>query len=369
MGNSLLLQKGGRISLFVRYTDRYHIIAVNKKLDEANETLVLSGSCSDAVMDELGLTRETIMKQDLRSVAIGGCSAGDTIVLYAKGKKLKYVLSDDCSEDDIHTMFEGIERVQAHKKKHREVNWRTELQDGGKLKTMRRIGTVCNSVGWVYFFGTFFFDRMNGMWFGLGLLFMGISVGLYFLYPQYFTILDRKTLKRKGCEDKVTSLAIAIVWPGLMMMVQLYSDFYFPNWTPLIIAGVAMGLVLTILMYLFAREVRGHTAYIVSVLVISVLMSLGIVGQFNHVANVDGEKPQAYTVIDTVKEKSRRSHQYYCIVLSEYGEEMKLPIDRSAYDTLRSGDVVTAYVGEGALGIEYAYFVEKLPELPAEKDS
>ena len=127
MDNYLLLQKNSRVSLLVRYTDRYHIIAVNNKLDEDKEEKVLAGNCSDAVIDEMGLTRVTIMTKDLRGVAIGGCCAGDVIILYTKDKKLKYVLSDDYSDEEIKAIFAGIARFQPPQNagsKSRKADWR-----------------------------------------------------------------------------------------------------------------------------------------------------------------------------------------------------------------------------------------------------
>ena len=115
MDNYLLLQKNSRIFLLVDYVDRFHIITVDSKLDDVKEEKVLTGACSEAVMDEMGLTRRTIMKTDLRGIAIGGCCAGDIIVLYTKGEKLKYALSDDYSDSDIQTIFTGLTRFQPPK--------------------------------------------------------------------------------------------------------------------------------------------------------------------------------------------------------------------------------------------------------------
>ena len=72
---------------------------------QEEKVVTLSGNAyitsgSNAAIDEMGLTRETIMKTDLRGVAIGGCCAGDIIVLYTKDKKLKYgKLADRAIED------------------------------------------------------------------------------------------------------------------------------------------------------------------------------------------------------------------------------------------------------------------------------
>ena len=80
MDNYLLLQKNNSTFFFVHYPDRYHIISVNRQFTDAKEEKILSETCSDAVIDEMNLTRITILKRDLRGVAIGGCEAGDVLI-------------------------------------------------------------------------------------------------------------------------------------------------------------------------------------------------------------------------------------------------------------------------------------------------
>ena len=362
MVNSLLLQKNSRISFLVRYTDRYHIIAVNNKLDEDKEEKILSGNCSEAVIDEMGLTRETIMKKDLRGVAIGGCSAGDVIVLYTKDRKLKYVLSDDYGDEEINAMFTGIERFQPPKNdgsKNRKADWRTEMQNESMQKVMGPIGVALNIIGCVSFAGTTILGRLSCMWSIMCLCTMAVSIGLYFLYPQYFSVMSRKEFKRIGYTAKVKHLTLAVMAPALALTLRSLRDFYFPNWVPLLIAGVAVGFAVTIIMYIFSREVRENTSLIVVILLLAVFVSCGIVGQLNHIANIDAAEPQTCTVIDTARDEGgRHADRYYCTVSLESGAELEIPISGSVYNKLQDGDMVAIFTGQGAFGIEYAYFVE-----------
>lgn len=362
MDNYLLLQKNSRVSLLVRYADRYHIIAVNNKLDDDKEEKVLAGNCSDAVIDEMGLTRVTIMTIDLRGVAIGGCCAGDIIVLYTKDKKLKYVLSDDYSDEEIKAMFTGIERFRPPQNggsKSRKADWRTEMQTESMRKVMGPIGVVLNLCGCVCLVGTSLFGRHSVLWSTFCLLVTAISIGLYLLYPQYFSIMVSKEYKRVGYTAKVKYLEFAIMAPALALTLRSLRDYSFPNWIPLLIAGVVVGFAATIIMYIFSKEVRENTSLIVVVLLLSVIVSSGIVGQLNHLANFGADEPQTCTVIDTEREDGgRHADRYYCTVALASGSEVEVPISGSVYNKLQSGDLVTVYIGQGAFGIEYAYFVE-----------
>lgn len=362
MDNYLLLQKNSRISLLVKYTDRYHIIAVNNKLDDDKEEKVLAGNCSDAVIDEMGLTRVTIMAKDLRGVAIGGCCAGDVIVLYTKDKKLKYVLSDDYSDEEINVVFTGIERFQPPKNggsKSRKAEWRTEMQTESVWKVMKPIGVILNFCGIVCLFGICLFGRLNALWSIFCLVTMAVSIGLYCFFPQYFSIMGKKEYKRVGYTAKVNHLNVAIVAPALALTFRSMSDFGFLNWIPVLIASVVSGFVVTIIMYIFSKEVRENTSLKIVVLLLSVLCSIGIVEQLNHLANFDADEYQICTVIDTeIYDGRKHVDQYYCTVALASGSEVEIPISRSVYKKIQSGDLVTIYIGKGALGIEYAYFVE-----------
>ena len=364
MENYLLLQKNSRVSLLVCYQDRYHIILVNNKLDEKNEEKVLAGNCSEAVMDEMELTRETIMKTDLRGVAIGGCSAGDVLVLYTKDKKLKYVLADDGSEEEMNAIFAGIPRFQAPKtvgsKAHKQ-DWRLELQDASTKKVMGPIGIALNVLGCGAFIGTLAFGRLSVVWSVICLAIMTVSLLLHFTYPQYLSIIGSKEFKRLGYTAKVKHLDFAIMGPALALTLRsLSSDFYFPNWWPLLIAGGVMSIVVSVIIYIFSREVREHPSFVFVVLLLSAAVSCSIVGQVNHLGNLGAAEVQICTVTGTGRYASSKGRgQYFCSVVLDSGTELQLPISNSVHQTLQAGDKASIFSGPGALGIEYAYFIEK----------
>ena len=303
------------------------------------------------------------MKKDLRGVAIGGCCAGDVIVLYTKEKKLKYEWSDDYVDEGIKAMFIGIERFQPPKKggsKSGKEDWRTGMQKESMRMVMGSIGVMLNVFGVASCLVTWWFGRLSVMWSAICLLVMVISTVLYFMYPQYFSIMGGKEYKRVGYTAKVIHLHEAILLPAGALAIRGLSDYCILNPLRLLIMSVVFGIGITIIMHIFSREVKENTSFAVGVLLLSVLVSSGLVGQLNHFANFSANEPQRCTVIEPEKDKtSRYNYQYDCTVEIGSGSEIEIPISRSVYNDIHPGDEITVYTGQGALGIEYAYYVDR----------
>lgn len=364
MDNHLLLQKGNRIYLLVKYPDRYHIVTVNNALDEAAEEKLLSGSCSDAVIDEMGLSRQTVLRKELRGVAVGGCTAGDVIVFYVKDRKkdqkLKYVLSDDYADEEMEAFFAGVTRFQPPKNSgsgSRKADWRKGLQDESTRERMKPVGAVLNAAGVVCFLCTGFWGRLSTLWTAACLIVMTVSLTFYFAWPQYFSLMDSKEYKRAGYTARVERLWLPIAGPGLALVLRLF-DFYFPNWMPLLIAGVAVGVVFSAAACAFSREIRENTSTLIVVLLLAVFISSGVIGQVNHLFNFSPDAPQTCTVTETERVSGgKHADHYYCTVLLGSGEEMRIPITAADYRTLELGDTVMVAIDQGLFGIEYVYFV------------
>lgn len=363
MNNHLLLQKTGRIYLLIRYADRYHIVTVDRKLDEAKEAKLLSGDCSNAVLDELGLTRKTIPLSNVKSVFVGGRHAGAVIALHTDQKKLQYTLSDDYSQEAIDAVFSGIDRSRTagrNAARSEASDWRTPMQSTGTRKLLMIIGIILHCIGVVCFGAAAFAKQMNLFWLILCLSVMVLSLGLYCLFPQYFSLLGTKANSRSGSSAKVVHLELPLLFPGAALTVHAFTHFYFPNWVPFLIIGGVLAIAVSSLLYLCSREVREHRVMLLSVALLCLIFSFGIVGQLNHFARSGASDSQLCQVIDTdVERNGRRADRYYCTILSDTGEALKLPISRSVYQQLQPGDTVEAFIGEGALGIDYAYWIGK----------
>ena len=362
MAYYLLIQKDRRVSLLTKYPDRYHIIAVNNNLDRDKEKKVLAGKCSDAEIDAMGLTRETIMKTELCDVNVGGCNAGDTITLCMRDRELTCVLCDDYDREEIDAMFTEIKQSQPIERGelgYCQSDWQTETQTDFVHKHMQTISNALNIGAAICFIGTSVLGRLNAVWPIICLAVMGISIGLYVAYPQDFSIMGSKKYKRAGYTAKVVHLSLPIVAPGFALTLRMFSDFSFPNFVPLLIASAVVGIAAAVILYIISKEAKENMSVAASILVLSLFISCGVVGELNHFANFSETESQMCTVIDTRQESGRKgADRFYCSVSMDSGTEIELSITGSVYQELQPGDSVAVFIDEGALGIEYAYFVD-----------
>ena len=347
----IVLESKGKTSLLVKYPEKYILVVVDKQLTQINEERLLA-LCSDAVLAEMKLKYQAIPMKDLRGVAMGGHWAGDSLTLYTKSGKLKYVLSDDYTQEDLDMLFAGVQRFQPPQQtqgKAKGSDWRTAAQTEEMWKILGPVGMGLNLAGGTSLILSLFVDAA---W---GLLVAVASVGLYLKFPQYFTLLSSKY--RKHVKARVQDLSLAMMAPVLAVLLSL--KFKVINW-PLLVAEVAvLTAVLMVLFYRFSREVRESTDAVVIALVVSVLLSLGLLIQGNHVLNFDLPEPEPYTLMEKDTERSSKGgRRYYYIIQTDDGESLKLRIAGKRYNNWDIGDAVPAVIDTGAFGIRYAYIPE-----------
>lgn len=361
MDNHLLLQKGNHTYILLSYPDRYHIITVDKHLDEKTEEKLLSGCFSDQVMDEMGLTRETVRKADLRGISISGYFAGDTLILYTKNKKLKFELADYYDLAFVDSLFSGIERFKPPKNgsaKIKKEDWRTPLQSE-KMQTITKIiGMSLNTIGLILFFITAIFGRLNNFYTSACILLMVISAGMYFAYQPYYYIFGEKLYKELGYTAKVTHLDGAMLLPAYALFLRCIKDFRFTNWVSILIGCIAACALVTTVLYLFSKDCRKERDVFILAIFFTALLSFGIVGHVNHLLNFEKDAPIHCTVVDK-HASGGKTHIYRCTVIREDGIEMDIPIDAATYRWTLTGETIPVHIETGALGIEYAYTDKK----------
>ena len=275
----VVLESKGKTSLLVKYPERYLLVVVDKQLTQINEERLLA-LCSDAVLAEMKLKYQAIPMKDLRGVAMGGHWAGDSLTLYTKSGKLKYVLSDDYTQEELDELFAGIHRFQPPQQtqgKAKGSDWRTAAQTEEMWKILGPVGVGLNLAGGTSLILSLF---MDAAW---GLLVAVASVGLYLKFPQYFTILSSKY--RKHIKARVQDLTLGMMVPVLAVLLSI--KFKVINWQLLVVVIVILTTVLMVLFYRFSREIRESTDAVVIAMVISVLLSWGLLVQGNHVLNFD----------------------------------------------------------------------------------
>ena len=347
----IVLESKGKTSLLVKYPEKYLLVVVDKQLTQINEERLLA-LCSDAVLAEMKLNYQSISVKDLRGVAMGGHWAGDSLTLYTKSSKLKYVLSDDCTQEELDALFAGIQRFQPPQQtqgKAKGSDWRTAAQSEEMWKILGPVGRGLNIAGGASLILMLF---MDAAW---GLLVAVIAVGLYLKFPQYFTILSSKY--RKHIKARVQDLSLAMMAPVLAVLLSL--KFKVINW-PLLVAEVAvLTAVLMVLFYRFSREVRESSDAVFTAIFLSIFLSWGLLVQGNHVLNFDLPEPEPYTLMEKDTARSGKGgRRYYYIIQAEDGETLTLRIAGKRYNDWDIGDRVPAVIDTGAFGIRYAYIPE-----------
>lgn len=362
MFNHLILQKHSHHFLLIEYPDRYHIITVNKRLDPETEEWILASICTDAFFDDAGLTRDTLLKSEVRGVAVGGYTAGSVIVLYQKKNKHQYVLSDDYEEAYIDEMFAGFERFLAPEsigsEKH-SSDWRKELQNPTQKKSTGIIGSVLNVIGVVYSLLYLLLGDGNPFWFLSGVLIGIVSLVIYLLCPQYYSIMTEKMYKKYDYKAGVTHVYFAVLFPLASVGIRSMTLFTIRNWGTMFIWAVVFSALLTVFLYFLSREMRGCVELVVVVAFAFLVSGIGISMHTNHLLNVNAALPEAYVVTDKEHRNVRKGpNRYECVIVLEDGSELDLNVPSNIYHQVDVGDEIMVYVGKGALGIEYAYYVD-----------
>lgn len=355
-----ILQKGEKstnVCLLVRYPNRFHIITVNGKLTEEAEERILSAPCNDSALDEMGIKRLTLHRADLLGVGIGGGLAGDILVLHTRDKKLRYVFSDDCSEEDMTALFDGIKRMQPPKNSKSsklKKDWRAGGQNPELRDKLSLVGFLVNAAGFILAAGALLDGRKHPIWYTLSLLVTLTAFYLYLRYPLYFSMLGKKEYQRHRYSAQVTQLFYVVcasffVFLYRMMAVSPFRTLF------LFLAGVGCSVLLAILLYRKSQEIRQHLDILLVIFCAGAIYFFCVAVHLNAFLNFDELPPRAYEVTGLDSYKGSKS----CFVRLS-GEEVELDLPLALHDAVQVGDSVMVVHDWGFFGAEYAYVVEKV---------
>lgn len=351
-----ILQKGEKstnIYLLVRYPNRFHIITVNGKLTEEAEERILSAPCSDSTLDEMGIKRLTLHRADLLGVGIGGGLAGDILVLHTRDKKLRYVFSDDCSEEEMTDLFDGIKRMQPPKNSKSsklKKDWRTNQQDEKLRDTLKGVGLLVNAAAFLCLAGALLDGRNHPIWYTLGLLVAVVAVTLYLCFPLYFSLLGEKEYRRQRYRAPVTHLVFAAGASLFALLLRTFAVFHF-GFRLFFLCGIGGAVLIFFLFYGFSREMRDNLLTLFCLSLYAGMLVFAAACHLNCFLNFDELPPQPYEVLEKASVGS-------CIVEIN-GEEADLDLPLALHDAVQIGDSVMVVHDRGFFGAEYAYVVEK----------
>lgn len=238
-------------------------------------------------------------------------------------------------------------------------DWRKEGQRDELRPVMKGVGFCLNIAGFICFLGSILVGHLKTYWTIICVALLLISLILYLVYPQYFTLLGKsKYNNRVGHKTKISHIDFGIMCSGLSLLIRSLLDFSFLDWPLLVLFSVVAAIVFSLIMYSLSREIRENTDLILATVILAVFISGGIVLQLNHIMNEESGDIETCVVTDLDYHRGGRRHisTYYCTVETNDGTEISLPITREIYRGLEFGDQVLVYTGTGALGIEYAYF-------------
>lgn len=346
----LLLQDGRKTYLLARDHQNYYLILADKFLTWETEEWLIEHGISRERLEELPLNYKTLPRKQLRGIALTGTSAGDALYLYPKSeKRQRYTFSDDCSEEQIDTFFEGVERFlapSAQKKKSSVTgDWRTERQDPEVYRKMEYVCIGVTVLSMLFAFG--YIQNQGVFWYTALLLTNGAAIALTIIFPQYFTLLPDEKNKKKSAWNMSWSLCSQLIVSMVYPMRNWLDEGVF--WISVFVCGS----VATAVMGLLSEEFRRAKVWLLAVFFFVGVLGQEVVGHINEV--YDFSEPESYvlTVENLERSSGRRSTRYECTVTLPDGRSVDLDISKNYFYNLAVGGPVRVEVGTGALGIEY----------------
>ena len=346
----IICRSGKKVILLARDDKAFYIIDAGKNLDYATEEWLERQGISEDILRELKLSYDYIPKTAVKSVAIGGCQAGDGVYLYLhSGKRSEHILELDYEKADMEKFFSGITRCTPPKQKKtagkKDKNWRTEGRDPELFEKFKIVApillgsSVLSNLAYVIIGGRLVYL--------LCLITIIAPVVLVLMYPQYFTLLPADKGKKSDAWE--------LEWTFFIHLFTLVFLSPPRNWLRDEAVGLVLGVcaVTSVLVALCIKECRKDKWSFFLALIMGGVIGLTSAEHVNEVFAY--MEPESCVVMVEDLERSGGKHKSYeCTVMLPDGREVELDISRRLYYDLEVGDYVRVEHGVGLLGIEYA---------------
>ena len=243
------------------------------------------------------------------------------------------------------------------RKKNRGYDWRKDTQREEMWKILNPLGIVLNIFCIIV---AFLVIGKGGIWFLVDVLLFLVGMGLYFQFPQYFSILDKKSLEKAGMKAKVKHLEIALMSSALCLVLGHWKvPLTVLNGYILVLEIVVLTAVFVAVFYFCSPEVRESWDALFVAVLIAVMFSWGVLQQGNHYLNRDIPEPESYTIVEKKFSNGRKRRDTYEFVIETApGETIRLSVTGADYQNWEVGDEVPVCIDTGIFGIEYAYIPE-----------
>lgn len=346
----LYLKRGKKNILLVRYFDKFHFITLDHRMHHQARKWLLACPRTEEEMDRWHISRSTIAVKYVRGVAAGGTGRGHVVQFYLTEGKRRYELKEDCDLSHMSALFVGLDSFDPPKQDSKWQDPRFAKQDPTLRNYLWLLGWMlnlfaCAGALMVWAAG---FEIKWVCW--MTMLCIPLSILLYCLFPDYFTIFGeiRKYGKKKGA----LGLWGPLVCP-VGMILGAISCYHIFDWWKAWIIGAAAVVILAVALYLTAPVFRAWDKVGMLVLV-GLLISGGPVLALNHLLDSSPVREIHTEVADKDEHHSTKGGNHYNVTVVLDGEEMEFPVFRDFYSETEIGEIVTVEFHKGAFDIGYA---------------
>lgn len=236
--------------------------------------------------------------------------------------------------------------------------------DQSRQMVIDRVVCILRIVTILVLVATVLFGRQNKL---LAVVNMALSVTAILIWvflPQYIHEGKEGLFVWSGYCANETDMLLCCMMPPLFLSLRALRDFLILDMRMLLSVSLAISVLVGIALLIVVKPENNRIWLHVCTFLILFMCMCGICAQLNVVLDFSEPETQLCRVVDQerVESHTRRAKttSYYWIVVTETGEELKIPVTLSQYRSILKGSIVAVKFSKGALGLDYAY-VENQP--------
>lgn len=344
----LYLRRGKKQILLLRSFGQLHFITLDHRADGKTQRWLLEQPRTAEEMKHRGLILESLPLDRIRGVAAAGLGRGHMVQFYRKDCKKRYELRNDCDEETMAALFQGIEAFAAPKQRESWQGDRLASQDPVLRKWLWPAGIAVNVLG--IFFGWIAMNGFTLPWANwISLLSLAAALGLYLRFPEYFTIFEDR---KPGEKRSAVGLYPVVVLTPIELMAAACGEHHFFGWWKAWLMGGILAVLLAIALWRFVPEFRLPVRAVGFVLA-AALLSPGPVLNVDALLDRTPSQVVGREVVDTRTADGKGGPSWYLTVEID-GKEIEFSVSKARYENTQVGDIARVALYDGALGIPHA---------------